>query len=83
MIATPDKLLWKPLQTAKALSISVSHLRTLTTRGDIPSVRLGHLLLYDPVRLKTWITGGCQKGNTALQSPECQDSSRFVTSSAD
>jgi predicted DNA-binding transcriptional regulator AlpA len=56
MRATPElQLLLKPNDAAKALAISTRQLWTLTNRGEIPSVRLGHCLRYDPASLRDWI----------------------------
>jgi hypothetical protein len=56
MIANASlQLLLKPTQAAKALAISPRTLWTLTKRGDVPCVRLGHSLRYDPDGLREFI----------------------------
>lgn len=42
-------------QAAAALSISERTLWGLTHRGDIPCVRIGRSVRYDPDDLKAWV----------------------------
>lgn len=42
-------------QAMEALSISRTKLWELTNRGDIPTVRIGRAIRFDPVDLKRWI----------------------------
>ena len=71
MTATTDasdfKLLLTPRDAAKALSISERTLWSLTQRGDVPVVRLGRSVRYDPRDLTAFIDrmkagGGCGDG---------------------
>lgn len=48
-------LLLTPRQTAKALSICERTLYSLTKRGEIPAIKIGRLVRYDPDVLKQWI----------------------------
>lgn len=41
---------------AKALSISERKLWSLTNCGDVPSVRIGRSVRYDPLDLREWIS---------------------------
>lgn len=43
--------------TARALSISERTLWGLTNRGEVPFVRIGRRVLYDPQALRAWIGG--------------------------
>lgn len=56
--------LWKARQAAKFLVISERHLWTLTQRGEIPVVRLGASLRYDPADLRALIAARKQKAGT-------------------
>lgn len=49
------RLLLTELEAAKALSISPRTLWTLRNNGDIPHVRLGRAVRYDPDDLATWV----------------------------
>jgi excisionase family DNA binding protein len=57
------QLLLKPNEAAKALAISPRQLWTLTNRGEIPSIRLGHSLRYDVAALREWISSCCNKNS--------------------
>ena len=54
------KLLFKPSDAAEALSISPRKLWAMTNSGEIPSVRFGRSVRYDPADLREWIDS--QKG---------------------
>ncbi|NQU22272.1 MAG: helix-turn-helix domain-containing protein [Candidatus Nealsonbacteria bacterium] len=47
--------LWKPDQAARALAISSRKLWAMTNAGEIPCVRLGRAVRYDPADLLEWI----------------------------
>jgi excisionase family DNA binding protein len=49
------KLLLKPLDAADALSISPRKLWAMTNSGEIPCVRFGRSVRYDPMDLREWI----------------------------
>lgn len=51
---TPPLLL-NSAEAARALSISARTLWDLTRRGEIPAVRIGRLVHYDPDDLRKWI----------------------------
>jgi excisionase family DNA binding protein len=53
--ATVEPLLLKPADAAKALAVCARHLRTLTARGEIPAVKTGRAVRYDPADLRAWI----------------------------
>jgi len=48
-------LLWKPDEAARSLAISPRKLWAMTNTGEIPSVRLGRAVRYDPADLREWI----------------------------
>ena len=48
-------LLLNPREAATALAISPRKLWELTNCGDIPCIRIGRAVRYDPEDLKTWI----------------------------
>lgn len=52
--ARPELLL-TPVRAAQSLSISPRTLWTLTKSGQIPCVRIGRLVRYDPQDLQRWI----------------------------
>ena len=56
------RLLLDAHDVAKALSISERTLWALTDQGDIPCVRIGRRVLYDPRSLTAWIDGQVQGG---------------------
>ena len=47
--------LLKPKEAADVLAVSERTLWTLTDNGDVPAVRIGHSVRYDPGDLAAWI----------------------------
>lgn len=56
-------LLLKPVDAAKVLAISPRTLWGLTDRGEIPRIKSGGLVRYDPRDLMAWIAR--KKGTSA------------------
>lgn len=50
-----EQLLLKPAEAAKALSISTRKLWSMTAGREIPCVRIGKAVRYDPADLRAWI----------------------------
>jgi excisionase family DNA binding protein len=50
-----EQLLLKPADAAKALAISARKLWSLTAGREIPCVRIGKAVRYDPADLRAWI----------------------------
>jgi excisionase family DNA binding protein len=50
-----EKLLVTPPEAAKLLSIGKRKLWSLTAGRQIPCVRIGKLVRYDPADLRAWI----------------------------
>ena len=55
------RLLMDAHDTARALAISERKLWELTNKGEIPSVRIGRRVLYNPGALQGWIDGQAGK----------------------
>lgn len=51
---TPPQLL-RPSDAARVLAISPRKLWELTNRGELPAVRIGRAVRYDPCDLTAWI----------------------------
>ena len=49
------RLLLKPREAARCLAVSERLLRDLTNRSDLPCVRIGRAVRYDPADLEAWI----------------------------
>jgi len=49
------RLLLKPDEAAQSLAISPRLLWTLTNSGELPCVRIGRAVRYDPRDLRAWI----------------------------
>ena len=60
----------RPREAAKALGISLSTLERLTRSGDIPSVKLNHMVLYTVATLKAWLDAK-QASTTKALRPAC------------
>ena len=57
-----QRLLLTPREAAQALSVSSRTLWSITRpRGDLPCVRVGRCVRYDPSDLRTWIEKRKQK----------------------
>ena len=52
---TPEPLLLSPRDAAAKLSMSQRTLWALTASGEIPRVKIGRLVRYDPCDLRRWI----------------------------
>lgn len=52
---TFEPMLLTARQAAKALSVCEKTLWTLTQRGELPVVRVGRAVRYDPRDLESWI----------------------------
>lgn len=66
------RLLMDAHDTAEALAISERKLWELTDRGEIPCVRIGRRVLYDPRALVAWIDGQMQGGGLSGDGIESQ-----------
>ncbi len=53
--AGPGPLLYSPSQCARALNISPRTLWSLTAAGEIPALKIGRLVRYDPEDLRAFI----------------------------
>jgi len=54
--------LWKNREAARFLAISERTLWSLTQRGEIPCVRIGRAVRYDPADLREWIAARKRAG---------------------
>ena len=54
-VATAEPLLWTPAEVARSLAISPRKLWAMTAASEIPCVRLGRAVRYDPADLRDWI----------------------------
>lgn len=52
---TIEPLLLTARQTARMLAISERSLYSLTKAGDLPAVRIGRSVRYDPADIRAWI----------------------------
>jgi excisionase family DNA binding protein len=55
MTEQPTAMLLTALHAAKALAISPRTLWELTHRGEIPCIKIGRAVRYDPEDLRAWI----------------------------
>jgi excisionase family DNA binding protein len=51
----PVPLLWTSREAARALALSERTLFSLVKRGEVPCVRIGRAVRFDPRDLRTWI----------------------------
>ncbi len=69
-VATMDPLLLTAQQAADTLAISPRLLWTLTRECQIPCLRIGRSVRYDPTDLQTWIASQKRRIGTAKMSAE-------------
>ena len=55
MVSAVQSLLIKAPEAAKVLALSERTLWTLANTGEIPHVRVGRAVRYDPADLRSWI----------------------------
>ena len=67
MIEEHGQLLWDVKTTAKSLGISPRTLWELTRRGEIPRMKVGRLVRYDPDDVRAWIKKQKKKQLTCLR----------------
>lgn len=53
---TGERLLIKPIEAARLLTVSERTLWSLTKRGDLRCIRIGRAVRYDPADLRAWIS---------------------------
>lgn len=58
-----ERLLLPPGEAAQTLSISPRTLWSLTKAGEIPCLKIGRSVRYDPVDLRNWIDARKSAGN--------------------
>lgn len=58
----PPRLALRPAEAAVALGLGRRLLWELTTRGEVPHVRLGRRILYPTADLQEWLTSKIQPG---------------------
>lgn len=58
----PPRLALRPAEAAIALGLGRRLLWELTTRGEVPHVRVGRRILYPTADLQEWLTSKIQPG---------------------
>ncbi len=53
---TTQPLLWRASEAAQALTISESKLWKMVKAAEIPVVRMGRSVRFDPVEIQAWIS---------------------------
>lgn len=51
----PDEMLWTAREVAKHLRASVSWVYKAAERGELPCIRLGAMLRFDPAAIRAWL----------------------------
>jgi excisionase family DNA binding protein len=69
--STEEWELWTWREVARALKVSRSWVYARAERGDLPSLRVGGLLRFDPVEVRRFATAGRGGASVlALEAPE-------------
>jgi excisionase family DNA binding protein len=53
----PDEMLWTAREVATYLRASISWVYKAAERGELPCIRLGAMLRFDPSAIRTWLGG--------------------------
>jgi excisionase family DNA binding protein len=67
MIEPSTAMLLTALNAAKALAISPRTLWELTHRGEIPCIKIGRAVRYDPADLRAWINARKDRGGAVAE----------------
>jgi excisionase family DNA binding protein len=69
--STEDWELWTWREVARALKVSRSWVYAKAERGELPSLRVGGLLRFDPSEIRRFVTSSPTGGRVfALEAPE-------------
>jgi len=69
--STEDWELWTWREVARALKVSRSWVYAKAERGELPSLRVGGLLRFDPTEVRRFVTSGPTGGRVfAPEAPE-------------
>ncbi len=55
-VLPPDEMLWTAREVASYLRASVSWVYKAAERGELPCIRLGAMLRFDPSVIRAWLT---------------------------
>ena len=50
--------IWRVLDVANYLGVTVGHVYNLVSRGEIPHIKKGKLVFFIPNEIETWVLGG-------------------------
>lgn len=64
-----ERVLLKPEEAAAAMGISPRLLWQLTNEGDLPVVRIGRSVRYDPADLRAWVQSQKTRGPGEYRRP--------------
>jgi len=51
----PDEMLWTAREVATFLRASISWVYKAAERGELPCIRIGAMLRFDPSAIRTWL----------------------------
>jgi len=54
-VLPPDEMLWTAREVAKHLRASISWVYKAAERGELPCIRLGAMLRFDPTAIRAWL----------------------------
>ncbi len=61
----PDEMLWTAREVATYLRASISWVYKAAERGELPCIRLGAMLRFDPSAVRAWL-GSRAAGTAAI-----------------
>jgi excisionase family DNA binding protein len=65
-----DESLWDVAELAAFLKVSRSWIYQATAAGNIPSIRIGAALRFEPEAIRAWMRGG--SGGKVVKLPGCR-----------
>ena len=62
----PDEMLWTAREVATYLRASISWVYKAAERGELPSIRLGAMLRFDPSAIRAWLASRAAGATAAI-----------------
>ena len=62
----PDEMLWTAREVAKHLRASISWVYKAAERGELPCIRLGAMLRFDPSAIRAWLASRAAGATAAI-----------------
>ena len=65
-VLPPDEMLWTAREVATYLRASISWVYKAAERGELPCIRLGAMLRFDPAAIRAWLSSRAAGATAAI-----------------